>query len=225
MIVIVEDNRDINNMLSEFLNERGYETCSLYTGLEAKLFIQMNDFDLMLLDLMLPSVSGEEIIKFTRHKGINAPIIVLSAKLDKETRLSALSSGADDYIVKPFDMDEVLTRIEVQLRRAALYDERSEDFYVYGDFTINTNEASINFKGENLSLTKMEYMILKTLIYNPKRLYSKESLYREAQNDDYYVDENTISVHISNIRQKLKKVDKNSEYIKTVWGIGYRLEP
>ena len=223
MILIVEDDKDINNLIMELLNERGFETHQVYDGQAALDYLSSNDVDLMLLDLMMPKMMGEDVINHARAKGMKFPIIVLSAKIDKATRLGCLDLGCDDFIMKPFDTDELISRVRAQLRRSNAYNRLGEKAVRFEDFYLDNDNNVISFKEVPLNLTRMEYKLLRLLVENPKKVFTKENLYRSVWEDDIYSD-NTINVHISNLRNKLKEIDPDHKYIKTVWSIGYILK-
>lgn len=218
-ILIVEDDEQISELLSSFLTQNGYDTTTAGDGNKASLLMKKQDYDIVLLDLMLPKKSGEELIKELRRYS-DVPVIVLSARSMLETRLEMLRLGADDYILKPFDLNEVLVRIQVVLRRsgtAAATDELTCDGLV-----LNRNDKSVSYDGMAISLTAKELMLLQLFMENPKKVFSKANLYESVWNDTYYYEDNTINVHVSNLRNKLKKAS-GRDYIETVWGIGYRL--
>lgn len=223
MILIVEDDKDINNLIKELLSERGFETKQVFDGAEAVDFLKNNEVDLMLLDLMLPKIMGEDVINIARSMNMKLPIIVLSAKIDKATRLGCLDLGCDDFIMKPFDTDELISRVRAQLRRSNAYNKLGEKAVRFEDFYLDNDNNVISFKEVPLNLTRMEYKLLRLLIENPKKVFTKENLYRSVWEDDIYSD-NTINVHISNLRNKLKEIDPDHKYIKTVWSIGYILK-
>lgn len=224
-ILIIEDDKDINLLLSKILKRENYETTSAYTGVEGKLFTDVEAFDLILLDLMLPGMSGEEIIEYIREKEGKMPILVISAKIDKETKLNVLKSGADDFIMKPFDTDEVVARVEANLRRY----KKFSSFHIphkilqYRDLEMDLEEIKTRVNGKEINLTPIEYEILKLLLSHPKKIFTKENIYRSVWKDEFYGDENTVNVHISNIRNKISRFDNSTEYIKTIWGMGFRI--
>ena len=223
MILIVEDDKDINNLIKELLSERGFETKQVFDGAEAVDYLKNNEVDLMLLDLMMPKLMGEDVINYARSMNMKMPIIVLSAKIDKATRLGCLDLGCDDFITKPFDTDELISRVRAQLRRSNAYNRLGEKAVHFEDFYLDNDNNVISFKEVPLNLTRMEYKLLRLLIENPKKAPTKENLYRSVWEDDIYSD-NTINVHISNLRNKLKEIDPDHKYIKTVWSIGYILK-
>lgn len=222
-ILIVEDDKDISKMLSEFLSEHEYETECVYDGWDASKYIAQNEYDIILMDLMLPYKTGEELIGELR-KTKKTPVICLSAKSAMDTRLEVLKMGADDYILKPFDLNEVLVRIEVVLRRTGAFDsEEKSDILKSGNLVFYINENRVEYKGENIALTAKELHILRLFLEQPTKTFTKANLYESVWEDTYYYEDNTINVHVSNLRNKLKKATGH-DFIDTVWGIGYRLK-
>ena len=219
-ILVVEDDAHINSMLCELLRQNGYEPTAAYSGTEAVLNFKLGTYDLVLLDLMLPGKSGEAVLSDIRAVS-DVPIIAVTALSDKESTVSLLKSGADDYISKPFDNDELLARIEVQLRRKQ--SGLVQDNITFKDITLNLDQfdASVNNKGAGLS--KREFEILKLLMSHPKKVFTKNNLYESVWQDGFIGDDNTINVHISKIRAKLADLNPDDEYIQTVWGIGFKM--
>ncbi len=221
-ILIVEDDAGNNQMIQEYLEGHGYVCTQAFSGSEAKLLFSMEHFDLVLLDLMLPGIPGEELVEEFSSK---APVIVLSAKSGLENKVNVLSAGADDYICKPFDLPELLVRIQVQLRRREKQPDASqeeESIYQYREWRMNPTTQEM-WAGANLiELTRHEFLILELLIRNPKRVFSKQMIYEYAWGEEYLAEDKTINVHISNIRAKLKNSGTDS-YIQTVWGLGFKL--
>ncbi|ABX40745.1 response regulator transcription factor [Lachnoclostridium phytofermentans] len=224
-ILVVEDDLNINNMLREALEEAGYEVVQAYSGTEAMLNVGMTEFDLILLDLMLPGMSGEEFLKLFNKKE-RTPVIVLSAKDELDSKVDVLSCGADDYITKPFQLKELLVRIEVALRRVNRNIEKSQDetnqCLSHKDLLLNRSSYEVRLAGNLISLTKQEYKILELLLLHPNKVFSKQEIYNYAWEEYFIGEDKTINVHISNIRMKLKKVTED-DYIDTVWGIGFKL--
>lgn len=220
-ILIVEDDSEINKLLADFLQSNGYETVCADDGQKAIMLMKKQDFCLVIMDLMLPYRNGEQLIKEFREYS-QIPVIVLSAKSMMETRLAVLKTGADDYIIKPFDLNEVLVRIEVVLRRSGTGEEAADKILSCGELCLNTTENTVSYRGKIIALTAKELMLLKLFMEYPQKVYSKANLYESVWNDTYYYEDNTINVHVSNLRNKLKKATEN-DYIETVWGIGYRL--
>lgn len=217
-ILVVEDDMDIHNLIKNVLEKERYEVISAYSGTEAILLIEKNSIDLILLDLMLPGLSGEEVIKRIK----NIPIIVISAKISTEDKVNVLTIGANDYITKPFDTNELLARIKVQLRTNKR--EKNENL-VYKDMILEGSTHTLYIKKEKISLTKTEYTILEQLLLKPKEVITKTKLIQLLNDNIIYTkqyDENSLKVHISNIRKKIRNVT-NDEYIESVWGIGFKL--
>lgn len=215
-ILIVEDDSTIHNLINEVLKKNKYEVINAYSGTEALLLIEKENIDLILLDLMLPGLNGEEIVK--RVKDI--PIIVISAKISVEDKVSVLLDGANDYITKPFDKEELLARIKVQLR---INDGKNEIKELkYKDMFLNEDSHTIYIRENQIYLTKTEYAILKQLLLKPKQVVTKSKLLDLISEDTQDCDENSLKVHISNIRKKIRKVT-NEEYIESVWGIGFKM--
>lgn len=224
-ILVVEDDNDINKMLAKLMEKCGYNVRQAYSGTEAMLHIETTEFHLVLLDLMLPGITGEELLKNIR-KIKKMPVIVISAKLEKQVKLDLFKLGADDYITKPFDIEELSARINANLRRYIDFDNSSpkEENLAYKDIILNKETKEIYVNGEELSLTFREFNILELLLTHPKKVFSKANLYESVWGDEYLGDDNTVNVHMSNLRNKLNKANPNEEYIETIWGMGYKLK-
>lgn len=218
-ILVVDDDMDIHNLIKNVLEKERYEVISAYSGTEAILLSEKNSIDLILLDLMLPGLSGEEVIERIK----NIPIIVISAKISSEDKVNVLTIGANDYITKPFDTNELLARIKVQLR---MNKREKNETLVYKDMMLDSSTHILFIKKEKISLTKMEYTILEQLLLKPKEIITKTKLIRLLNNNSMIYtkqyDENSLKVHISNIRKKIRNIT-NDEYIESVWGIGFKL--
>lgn len=214
-ILIVEDDLDIHNLINDILKKEGYNVLDAYSGTEALMILEKGKIDLILLDLMLPGINGEEIIKKIK----DVPIIVISAKISLEDRVNVLLSGANDYITKPFETEELLARVEVQLRKM---ENITNHELRYKDIILNQDNRILFIKDKKIDLTKTEYAILRQLLLNPKQVISKSKLLELISNDTLDCDENSLKVHISNIRKKIKNITSN-EYIESVWGIGFKL--
>lgn len=218
-ILIVEDNTDIHNFIKEVLEKENYHVLNSYSGTEALMILEQKHVDLILLDLMLPGLNGEEIIK----KVNNIPIIVISAKISPEDKVNALLNGANDYITKPFSAEELLARIQVQLRikRNSKENVRKTEL-TYKQMVLNQENHTIHIGKNPIYLTKTEYAIVKQLLLNPKQVVTKSKLLDFISQDTLDCDENSLKVHISNIRKKIRKVTEE-EYIESVWGIGFKM--
>ena len=222
-ILIVEDDPDINKLLCKILEGAGYCCRPAFSGSEAMLLAERYHYDLVLLDLMLPGLSGEEFIAQVREKA-TMPIVVLSAKVGTEDRVHVLKLGADDFIPKPFENAEVLARVEAQLRRYKKFSAPAEAAAVLtcGDLVLDRDAVTVTAAGQPVSLTALEFDILAALMSNPKKVFTRAQLYESVWGEEYVGDDNTVNVHISNLRAKLAKVS-DAEYIRTVWGIGFKM--
>ena len=222
-ILVVEDDQDINRLLCKILEGGGYCCRPAYSGSEAMLWAGQYEYDLVLLDLMLPGLTGEEFITQVR-KSRNMPIIVLSAKAGLENRVEVLKLGADDFIPKPFDNAEVLARVEAQLRRYKQFSQAAgcADKLTHGDLVLDRESVTVTAAGQEVSVTAREFEILALLMASPKKVFTREQLYEHVWGGEYMGDDNTVNVHISNLRSKLSKAS-DTEYIKTVWGIGFKM--
>lgn len=225
-ILIVEDDDDINQLLQILLKKEGYSVSAAFSGTEGALHIQMEKFDLLLCDLMLPGMSGEDLIKKVRATQ-QLPIIALSAKGGLDDKVHVLELGADDYMTKPFEAKELLARVKAQLRRSGFgelkLEQKEEQLLQVKQLILNSETLKVEVEGIPLELTVREFEILKIMMQYPQKVFSKEALYESVWKDGYYGEDNTISVHVSNIRKKIEKITLE-EYISTVWGIGYRLK-
>lgn len=237
-ILIVEDDININNLLCEVLRKAGYTCEQAFSGTEAKLLLYIKEkaYTLVLLDLMLPGASGEEVLKEIRKQG-RLPVIVLTAKDSIDDKIGVLTDGADDYITKPFEIREVLARIQVQLRhieaeteaetevktKAGIQEGQGSGRLEFRDMVLIRSTFEVSIGGRVLpKITKQEFAILELLLKNPKQVFSKEDIFEYAWDEPYMGETKTLDVHISNIRKKIKTVTPD-EYIETIWGIGYRL--
>lgn len=226
-LLIVEDDTDINHLLRRILAKDDYDIVQAFSGTEAKLLVQMETPDLMILDLMLPGMSGEELIQVVREElHLDLPILVLSAKAGIETKVSVLKGGADDYLTKPFEPAEVSARVYAALRRYAKSSHKEEaevKTYVYKNLCLYPEARKVVLGDAELSLTMHEYDILFLLMTEPDKVYSRESLYEQVWRGGYYGEDNTVNVHVSNLRKKISEADPGEEYIRTVWGIGFKM--
>lgn len=217
-ILIVEDNIDIHNYIKEVLEKERYKVLDSYSGTEALMVLEKEKVDLILLDLMLPGLNGEEIIKKVK----DIPIIVLSAKISPEDKVNALLSGANDYLTKPFSTEELLARIQVQFRMDKDRTNHKNEKLAYKQMVINQEDHTVCIGESPIYLTKTEYAIMKQLLLHPKQVVTKSKLLECISQDTLDCDENSLKVHISNIRKKIRQVTEE-EYIESVWGIGFKL--
>ena len=224
----MEDDREISEMLEEFLIQEAFEVVPAFDGLEACEKFEDGEFDLVLLDLMIPKMSGMDVMKTIREKSV-VPILIVSAKDSLLDKSLGLELGADDYITKPFVMAEVLARIKANLRRTNQYaagsSRKQEEPATLscGDIQLNPADFKVRKRGKKIDLTAKEFEILRLLMQNPKKVYTKEQIYSLVWEDAYLGDENAVNVHISRLRNKIEDDARNPEYIITVWGFGYRI--
>lgn len=224
-ILVVEDDNDINTMLARLVERSGYDVVQAYSGTEAMLHVGNDQFDLILLDLMLPGMTGEELLKDIR-KTKQMPVIVISAKIDKQTKIELLKAGADDYITKPFDIEELSARIYSNLRRYTQFDNNSalDQNMTYKDITLNKETKEVHVGDTQITLTAREFEIFQLLMTHPKKVFTKANLFESVWDSEYLGDDNTVNVHMSNLRSKLAKANPREEYIETIWGMGYKLK-
>lgn len=219
----MEDETEINGLLARMLKEANYETIQAFSGTEARLLLERDLPDLILLDLGLPGLSGEELLKAIRENNhCNVPILIISAKNSLSDKVTLLKSGADDYITKPFEPEEVIARVQASLRRIGK-ENISEKVLSYKKLKLYPQARKVIIEGKDIVLTAHEYDILYLLMQNRDKVYSRESLYEQIWQGGYYGENNTVNVHVSNIRKKIKEADPNEEYIKTVYGIGFKM--
>ena len=215
-ILIVDDDVYIGDMLEELLTKENYAVGRAYSGTEALMYLSSRRPDLILLDLMLPGLSGEELLPLI--KGI--PVIVVSAKAEVSDKVSLLLGGAADYVTKPFDTSELLARITVQLRKNDV--PESSDILSYDTIRLNTETRAVTVSDTPVRLTQTEYAILKLLMANPSQIITKSVMLDRISEDTPDCTESSLKVHISNLRKKLKAVN-GKDYIEAVWGIGFKL--
>ena len=227
-ILVVEDDQDINRLLCRILTDGGYDVRPAFSGSEAVLWAEQYDYDLVLLDLMLPGITGEEFIARMRKKR-TMPIIVLSAKAGLESRVNVLRLGADDFIPKPFDNDEVLARVEAQLRRYTRYNSTQEkapagDVIDFNGLVIDRGTHQCTLYDKELNLTPIEFDILWMLCSNRGQVISAERLFETVWGEKYLDRNNTVMVHIRRLREKMGEPSRDPRFIKTVWGVGYKVD-
>lgn len=224
-ILVVEDDNEINRLLCEIITNSGYIPQPVYSGTEALLYLtNKQEWSMVLLDLMLPGLSGEEILQ-QLGSDRQLPVIMISAKGEQQTKVSILRMGADDYITKPFDPEEVSARIDIHLgryRRAATADPIRQ--LTYKDIHLNVDTKMVSVNGSDVILTAREFAVLELLMSFPKKVFTKQNLFEAVWEDAYLGDDNTITVHMSNLRKKLAQANPEAEYIETIWGMGYRLK-
>lgn len=217
-ILIIEDDKDINEMITTLLTNNNFNVKNAYSGTEG-LLVHNDNIDLILLDLMLPGKNGEEIIKELKEKN-NVPIIVMSAIEDVNKKIDLFSLGVNDYITKPFNNDELIARVKVQLRDNNTF----SNILKFKDIELDKNNFSVKCNGKKVSFTKKEFELLKLIIENQNQTLTKSAIFDAIWSDENSADDNTLNVHISKIKNKLKECNPNEEYIENVWSIGYRLK-
>ena len=229
LILIVEDDGDISQMLNELLTGQGYETMQAFSGTEALLCLEKRVPEAVILDLMLPGMDGEDVLRGIKEDYPRVGVIVSSARDDVQTRVSLLRAGADDYVVKPFDTEELLARLEAVLRRRTVSGESvnsagAQEALTYKNLTIYPESLQVQAAKQEVSLTKREYMILELLMRHPGKVFTKSNIYESVWNEEFLGEDNAVNVHISNLRQKLSKAHPGETYIRTVWGIGFKMD-
>ena len=224
-VLICDDQPDIVNALKIYLAPEGYRLFEAFTGQQALDIVKENDIHLILLDIMMPQMDGITATVKIRQVS-NAPIILVTAKSETEDMVLGLNVGADDYITKPFVPVEVLARVRSQLRRYAKLGSRTEnsDEVVVGSICLNDKEKAVTVDGDPVSLTPIEYNILKLLMMNPGKVYSTKKLYEEVWQESAFGSEGAVAVHIRHLREKIEIDPSNPRYLKVVWGQGYKME-
>ena len=226
-ILIVEDNNEIQEILRTLLSEE-HEVIQAFSGTEGMIRFEQGGIDLILLDIMLPGKNGDRVLKSIRHDS-SVPVIMLTALSDKKLISQYLLDGANDYIVKPFDLDEVFARVTVQLRQksdkqAAEIEHPDKLIQQLKNIQFDADSFEIKNSQETIRLAKKECLILQTLLRHPKKIFTKEELYELVWEDTYLPGDNTLNTHLSNLRKKLSQLDPEQEYIETIWGVGVRLK-
>lgn len=232
-VLVVEDDADINQIVTTRLTKAGYTCTQAFSGSEAKLLLGASDplpFDLVICDLMLPGLPGEELVTLIREHDRRLPVIVTSARTATSDKIDLLTLGADDYLTKPFDLDELVARIAVQLRHAEQTAGSSHsagattraDKLTFRAWSLDPVARTFTANGQVIPLTRIEFNIIEILVRQPRRVFSKQELFEQAWGEPYAADDNTVNVHVSNIRAKLRPTGTDG-YIKTVWGMGFKL--
>ena len=220
MIGIIDDDEYIGDMLEEILGKQGYGVMRAYSGTEALLLLQQEKPDLILLDLMLPGLSGEEVLPKIK----DIPVIIMSAKGEVHKKVDLLLGGAADYVTKPFDVDELLARIQVQLRNLAKEEGKTEKQVLsFDQIAMEPERQSVVVDGLEIHLTRTEFAILKTLLQNPSQVVTKSIILDRISQDTPDCTEESLKVHVSNLRKKLKG-PSGKDYIEAVWGIGFKMK-
>lgn len=222
-ILLVEDDILLSDMTRRVLSQSGYTVTAAYSGSEALLLAEKQHFDLILLDLMLPGLSGETVLEHIK-KARDIPIIGVSAKTDLDSKVNLMRSGADDYITKPFDNEELLVRMEAVLRRYQKSNQNNHNILHFKDLSLNTDTMEVKIGDCPISLTRYEYQILQLLMSAPSKVFTKDNIFESVWNENFIGDDNAINVHIGNLRKKFSKANADGQYIQTVWGLGFKMQ-
>ena len=224
-VLVVDDEKEIRDAIDIYLRGEGINVIKAGDGFEALEILDKEDIHLVVLDIMMPKLDGMRTSLKIRESR-NIPIILLSAKSEDSDKILGLNIGADDYVTKPFNHLELVARVKSQLRR---YDypwnrENTQDLIVIKDLTIDTVNKQVSLRGENIKLTATEYKILTLLASHPGRIFSIKEIYERVWEEPFYKSENTVTVHIRRMREKIEINSKEPEYIKVVWGLGYKID-
>ncbi|EJQ46686.1 Uncharacterized protein BWINRASL_04359 [Bacillus mycoides] len=224
-ILLVEDDISIQEMVEKYLVKEGFQITIASDGEEGVLSFLKSSFDLIILDIMMPKLDGLEVVRIIREKSA-VPILMMSAKDTDVDKAIGLGLGADDYICKPFSMIELAARVKAAIRRSTKYSavELKDETIQIGDLIMDPINFTVEKKGRQLKLTLKEFEILKLFVKNQNRVFTKAQIYTLVWNEEYYGDDNVINVHMRRLREKIEIDPSNPEYIKTLWGIGYKLE-
>jgi len=225
-ILVIEDDLEINSLITKYLQREGYSTYAVFNGIDAVEYIRKQDFQLVILDLMLPKMDGQKVLQEIR-KNHTMPVIILSAKDREMDKILGFDLGADDYITKPFTIGELTARVKAQLRRSTDWNTTSaineNKIIQHGDLEVNTSTYEVKMAGEMKTLTAKEFSILLLFLENPTRVFTKTQIFEAVWQEESLSDDNTVMVHINRLRSKIEADPSNPVYIQTVWGFGYRL--
>lgn len=226
VILIVDDEKEIRNLIEIYLRNEGFHVVMATNGQEALSIVQQQDIHLIILDIMMPKMDGIQFCRKVREWK-EMPIIMLSAKTDDMDKILGLTTGADDYVSKPFNPIELMARVKSQLRRYMRFSrslEQQPDEIVIDDMVINHHTHMVTVDGREIKLTPREFAILELLARNRGMVFSGEHIYEKVWNDGFFQSENTVMVHIRKIREKIEENPRKPRFIKTVWGVGYKIE-
>jgi two-component system, OmpR family, response regulator VanR len=232
-ILIIDDEKEIRDLIEIYLTNEGYNVLKAADGIEGIKYLEENTVHLVLLDIMMPRLDGiQACLKIRESK--NVPIIMLSAKSQDMDKIMGLTTGADDYVTKPFQPLELVARVKSQLRRYLRFNQmvgtsqsnpvQQMDVISLDGLLINISSHEVTVEGKDIKLTPREFAILELLARNPGVVFSTEKIYERVWNEPFYESENTVMVHIRNLREKLENNPRQPRYIKTVWGVGYKIE-
>lgn len=223
-VLVVEDDAAINDVVATRLRRDGLAVTAAFSGTEALMLLAQRAFDVVVCDLMLPGAGGEEVVAQVRQRHGALPVIVISAKAEPRDKVELLGLGADDYLAKPFDLDELAARVQVQLRHSAQAPAAAGGALRRGRWEIDAQAHTLSVDGREVPLTRTEFSIAEMLAESPRRVFTKQELFERAWGEPYAAQESTVAAHVSNLRAKLKPTGTDS-YVQTVWGIGFRLAP
>ena len=222
-VLIVEDDSDINNFINDYFVIKGYATIQAFSGTEGLLRLKSEkNICCVILDLMLPGISGEEIIQEIR-KVSDVPIITVSAKNEEEAKIEVLKLGADDFLLKPFNLEELQLKVERNIQKYLNQQVSYKKNEEFKNIILNQDTREVFVGGQNVYFTSKEFDILMLLIQNPNKVISKEKIFKEVWHEDYCIDTQSVTVHIKNIRKKIKEINPTTPTIETVWGIGFKI--
>lgn len=222
-VLIVEDDSDINNFINDYFVIKGYATIQAFSGTEGLLRLKSEkNICCVILDLMLPGISGEEIIQEIR-KVSDVPIITVSSKNEEEAKIEVLKLGADDFLLKPFNLEELQLKVERNIQKYLNQQVSYKKNEEFKNIILNQDTREVFVGGQNVYFTSKEFDILMLLIQNPNKVISKEKIFKEVWHEDYCIDTQTVTVHIKNIRKKIKEINPTTPTIETVWGIGFKI--
>ena len=226
-ILVCDDDKEIVDAIEIYLMQEGFRVLKAYNGLEALEILKKEEVHLLILDLMMPEMDGIHAIMKIREES-SIPIIILSAKTQDNDKVLGLNLGADDYVAKPFNPLELIARVKSQIRRytnfGTIKDEPEEKVYSTGGLVINDDRKEVTVDGEPVKLTRIEYNILLFLVQNKGKVFSIEQIYEHIWKEEAYGADNTVTVHIRHIREKIEIDPKDPKYLKVIWGIGYKVE-
>ncbi|MGC6768269.1 response regulator transcription factor [Enterococcus sp. LJL51] len=226
-ILIIDDDRELCRLLEQCLEAEGYQVTSAADGETGLALAEEKDFSLIILDVMLPKLSGFDVLREIRKKSV-VPILMLTAKEHESDKVSGLRLGADDYLTKPFSIHELVARVESQIRRSTQFNNNSQtaaQVLEVGAFKVEPKFHRIRLNESVLELTEFEYKLLHFFLQYPEQVFTKQQLYQQVWQEEYLESDNTVMTCISRIRQKINQEAENKQYIETVWGVGYRFKP
>ena len=225
-VLVVDDEKEIADLVEVYLKNENYNVYKCYTSEKAIKYIDSIKIDIAILDIMIQGKNGFEICKYIREKGLKFPVIMLTAKIEDNDKIKGLTLGADDYITKPFNPLELVARVKSALRRYTIYNNEKEEKNIIeiNGLIIDKEKHKCLLYDKEIDLTPMEFDILLYLATNRGKVISSEELFENVWKEKYFDSNNTIMVHIRRIREKLNENTKNPKFIKTVWGVGYKIE-